>query len=261
MSNVLDLVFFTEYSSLVVALVWEGGGVSEGKATCLCGTAFPTMRHSFGCESNSVVLNDISASAVVNVVGENLTSMYVEVMPLMSPLCGPTYMSGWGLVTSISYSKSTGQLLSIPTIYIIILLFNYLSIGLASLELLAHVDVVGEYLVQLGVDDGEGVHGDEDLVSLAVDADAVVVVLVLVVGRELHVQVLTYPRWYHPLLVVLDLEVWCVGRQDVEALGRRRVVDEAHFEGVSLVGFEAGELDDGRTGSEDAVRSHTVKSI
>ena len=36
---------------------------------------------------------------------------------------------------------------------------------------LSHVDVLGEELVLLGVDDGEGVDGDEDLVTVTVYPD------------------------------------------------------------------------------------------
>ena len=92
-------------------------------------------------------------------------------------------------------------------------------------------------------------HGDEDLVALAVNANRVVVVFVALVAgwRELHVDVLGDARWDHALLVVPNFEVGSLGWQHMEPLGGRGVVDQSHFQSVSLAGFEACELDHGGT--------------
>lgn len=52
----------------------------------------------------------------------------------------------------------------------------------------------------------------QDLVSLAVDPDAVVEIFVLVIWSELDVDVFTDAGRNHSFLVVLDFEVWCAGR-------------------------------------------------
>jgi hypothetical protein len=119
----------------------------------------------------------------------------------------------------------------------------YLCITLSNLKLLAHIHIPREDLILLRVNHGEGVDRNQYLVAFAVDADAVVVVFVLIIGCELHVQVLAYTCWDHSLLVVLDLEVRSVGRQDVQTLRRWGIVDESDFDGVRLLGFEASELD------------------
>lgn len=73
--------------------------------------------------------------------------------------------------------------------------------------MLTHVYIVGEQLVLLGVDDGEGVDGYQDLVTLTVNSYRVIEVLVFIVRSELNIYVLGDTGRYHPLLIVLDLEV------------------------------------------------------
>ena len=68
----------------------------------------------------------------------------------------------------------------------------------------------------------------EDLVPVAVDPHRVIIVLVFVDSwRELDVDVLSHTSRYHPLLLVLDLEEGRLRRQNMETLGRRRVVDQS----------------------------------
>ena len=105
--------------------------------------------------------------------------------------------------------------------------------------MLAHVNVVREYLILLTVYYWECMYRNEDLVSFTVDANAIIIVLVLIIRCELHIYVLRYTSWNHSLLVVLDLEVVGLRWQYVQSLWGRRVVDQSHFQRVSLQDFEA----------------------
>jgi hypothetical protein len=53
---------------------------------------------------------------------------------------------------------------------------------------------------------------DEDFISFAMDTNAIVKVLVFVVGCELHVDVLAYAGGDHSFLVVLNFEIWSLWR-------------------------------------------------
>lgn len=64
-------------------------------------------------------------------------------------------------------------------------------VDLVYLEVGAEVDEGREELFLLGIDDGEGMQGDHELVGLAVDADLVTVLPVLIAWRELHVYLLS----------------------------------------------------------------------
>ena len=55
--------------------------------------------------------------------------------------------------------------------------------------MLAHVNVVREDLVLLAIDHGECMDWDKYFVSFTVYSDAVVIVLVLIIGGELHIDV------------------------------------------------------------------------
>ena len=127
--------------------------------------------------------------------------------------------------------------------------------------MLPHVQIGWEELVLLGVDHGEGVDRNQDLVSLAVNSNRVVEVLLLIVGGELDVDVLSDARGHHAFLVVLDFEVGRLRRQDVQPLRRGRVVDQAHSHGVGLESFKARKLDDARARPENAIRAHVVVDV
>lgn len=88
-------------------------------------------------------------------------------------------------------------------------------------------------------------HGNQDLVTFAVDANGIVVVFIaLFPGRsELHVDVLGDARWHHAFLVVADFEVGRLRRQHMESLRRRRIVDQSNFQRVRFPGLKAGEFD------------------
>ena len=134
-----------------------------------------------------------------------------------------------------------------------------LLVRLAEAAALAHVDILREELVLFGVDHGEGVDGNEDLVSVAVNPDRVVVVLVFIQGwGELNVNLFGDSGGYHAFLIVPDFEVVGLGWQNVEPLRLRRVVYQAQFHCVRLVGFETCELDHAWRSAEDAVGAYRI---
>lgn len=95
---------------------------------------------------------------------------------------------------------------------------TYLVIGLTDSEMLAHVQVLREDLIFLGVNHGEGVDRDQDFITVAVHSYRVVEILIFIVRSELDINVLSDTRGYHPLFVVLNLKIGGRGRQDVKAL-------------------------------------------
>ena len=134
-----------------------------------------------------------------------------------------------------------------------------LGVGLADEAAATHVYELGEELVHAGVNDREGVDGDQDLVALTVDPHRVIVVLILVDGgRELNVDVLGDARRDHPLLLVPDFEETSLRRQDVQPLGRRRVVDQAQLHRVRLVRLETRKFDHCGGRAEDAIGADGV---
>ena len=134
-----------------------------------------------------------------------------------------------------------------------------LGVGLADEAASAHVDKFGEELVHARVDHREGMDGDQDLVSLAVDPHRVIVVLVLVDGgRELYIDVLCDASRDHAFLLVLDFEERGLRRQNVQALGRWRVVDQSKLHRVRPVGLESCEFNYAGRRAEDAVGADGV---
>ena len=75
----------------------------------------------------------------------------------------------------------------------------------------AEINEAGEQFVTspIRVDHWEGMDGDEDLISLTVNTNGIVVILVTLVARrgELHINVFRDARWDHALLVVANFEV------------------------------------------------------
>jgi hypothetical protein len=99
------------------------------------------------------------------------------------------------------------------------------------------------------------VHWNQDLVSFTVDSDRIVVVLLSLFDSrsELDVDVLGDTRWYHAFLIVLNFKVRSLGRQNVDSLRSRRVVNQTHFQRVGLACFKSSELDYAGTGLENAI--------
>ena len=103
--------------------------------------------------------------------------------------------------------------------------------------------------------------GDQDLVSLAVDPDGVVEVLVFIVWGEVDVDVFTDAGWDHAFLIVLNLKVGCLWWQDVKPLWGWRVVDQFHFQNVGLSKFKASELSNRGICAEKAVSTNRVEFV
>ena len=103
---------------------------------------------------------------------------------------------------------------------------------------------------------------DQDLVAITVDSHGVVVIFVFIDSRrELDVNLFGDARRDHPLLLVPDLEVARLRGQDVEALRRRRIINEPQLHSVRFICLEACEFDHILRGLEDAVRAHSVVSV
>ena len=95
---------------------------------------------------------------------------------------------------------------------------------------------------------------DQDLVAITVNSHRVVVILVFVDSRrELDVNLFGDARRDHPLLLVSDLEVARLRGQDVEALRRRRIINESQLHSVRFICLEACKFDHAGRGLEDAV--------
>lgn len=107
-----------------------------------------------------------------------------------------------------------------------------------------------------------------DFITLAVNSNRVVVVLVgchllrLASSRgELDVDVFTDSSGNHAFLLVTDLEVGSLGRQDMQPLWGWRVVDYSNFQSVGFVDLKACKLDDCWRSLEDPIRSDCIKSV
>ena len=91
------------------------------------------------------------------------------------------------------------------------------------------------------------------------DSHRVIVVLVLIDSwRELNVNVLCNACRNHSLLLVTNLEVLGLRREDVKALWGGRVVDQSQFHGVRFICLKAGKLDHAGRGTEYPVGAHSV---
>ena len=100
---------------------------------------------------------------------------------------------------------------------------------------------------------------DQNLVAVTMDPHRVVVVLVLVdSGRELNIDVLADACRDHTLLLIANFEEVGLRRQNMQALRRGRVVDQAKFHSVGLVGLEARKFDHAGRGAENAIRADSI---
>ena len=67
--------------------------------------------------------------------------------------------------------------------------------------------------------------GDQNLISIAMNSNCIIEILVLIVRGELDIYVFGNARWYHAFLVVFYLEIWSRGRKNMQSLWGRRVVN------------------------------------
>ena len=143
-------------------------------------------------------------------------------------------MSGWDLIISMSYSKLTGQLLSMFIIYTnkirIPFVFidvnnSYLCVSLTNPKMLAHINVVREYLILFAINNWESMNGYEYFITLAMNPNAVVIILVFIVWCELHIYFLCDACRDHALFVIFNFEEVCLRGKDVETLRGRGVID------------------------------------
>jgi hypothetical protein len=74
------------------------------------------------------------------------------------------------------------------------------------------------------------------------NSNCIVEVLVLIVRSELDINVLSNTRRNHALLVIFDFKVGRGGWQNVKPLWGRRIVNQSHFQCVSLEGLETCKL-------------------
>jgi len=101
--------------------------------------------------------------------------------------------------------------------------------------------------------------GDQDLVTFAVNAHRVVVVVELVGCRcELDVDILSDTCRKHALFVIANFEIGGLWRQNVEPLRRWRIVKNSQFHCVRLVHFKARKLDDAWQRCEKAISAYRV---
>ena len=123
----------------------------------------------------------------------------------------------------------------------------------------AHVDEAREKLVLLWVDNGEGVDGDQDFVTFAMDADRVIIVVVLVGCRsKLNVNILRHACRQHAFFVVPYFEIGSLRRQNVKPLRSWRIVKNSQFHRVCFVHLKARKLDNTGHGCEEAIGAHGV---
>ncbi len=79
--------------------------------------------------------------------------------------------------------------------------------------------------------------------------------------RELNVDVFRYTGWNHALFRVLDLELRCLGRQNMQPLWRWADIDHSNLESVGFVCFESAKLNNSRRSLKDAVGAYRIKGI
>ena len=131
------------------------------------------------------------------------------------------------------------------------LYLKLLALMASQLAVAPQVNQAREQLVRrpLRVNHRECVHRNEDFVTLAVDPNGVVIVFVALFTSwsELDVDVFGDARWHHAFLVVADFEVGSLGREDMESLRCRGIVDQSDFQRMSFSGLKAGEFDYGWT--------------
>jgi hypothetical protein len=146
-----------------------------------------------------------------------------------------------------------------------------LFVGLPKCAHGAKVDHLRDLIHAFTINDWVGMDWDQNFVTLAMNSNRVVVILVgrenvsLVLGStrwsKLHIDVFTHSSGDHTLFLVTDFEVWGLGRQNVQPLGCRGVVDNTDLKSVSFIRFETRKFYHRWRCLENAVRSNSVKCI
>jgi hypothetical protein len=99
---------------------------------------------------------------------------------------------------------------------------------------------------------------DQDLVAIAMNSYRIVEVLILIVRRELDIDVFTDTGGDHPLLIIFNLKIWGRRRQDVKSLRGGRVVNQPHLQSVRLQCLEPCKFHHRWVRTEYAVRADII---
>ena len=51
--------------------------------------------------------------------------------------------------------------------------------------------------------------GDQNLISITMNSNRIIEILVLIVRSELDIDVLSYAGGHHALLIIFNLKIWC----------------------------------------------------
>lgn len=93
------------------------------------------------------------------------------------------------------------------------------------------------------------------------NSNGVIKVFVLVVWSELNIDILADTRRNHSFLIILDLEIRGLRRQDVQSLWSWRVINQFDFESVGLAEFKACKFNSGGVRSKKTIRSNGIKFV
>jgi hypothetical protein len=93
------------------------------------------------------------------------------------------------------------------------------------------------------------------------NSNGVIKVFVLIVWSELNIDILADTRRNHSFLIILDLEIWGLRRQDVQSLWGWRVINQFDFESVGLAEFKACKFNSGGVRSKKTIRSNGIKFV
>lgn len=119
-----------------------------------------------------------------------------------------------------------------------------LRIRLSNQTCLAHVDEFGEQFILRRIYNWKRMDWNQYLIPIAVNPHRVIVVLVLIHSwSELNVNVLRDSCGDHSLLLIANLEVICLRRQNMQSLWRWRIINQSKFHRVCLICLKAGEFD------------------
>lgn len=102
---------------------------------------------------------------------------------------------------------------------------------------------------------------NKNLVAFTMNSNGVIKVFVLIVWSELNIDILADTRRNHSFLIILDLEIWGLRRQDVQSLWGWRVINQFDFESVGLAEFKACKFNSGGVRSKKTIRSNGIKFV